>query len=149
MLRRPSALTGFWIVGVLSMGMLVALVSGVIVHKKIIAQFFTFRPRKRLQRSALDLHNLTGVLALPSGTPWLRSTHAVTAFDHGMALANRIHETGRAIARASSIEDAFAQLAGSTTHRANMLNRAYLLTGVGTARAKDGSVYAVQLFIRS
>jgi uncharacterized iron-regulated membrane protein len=40
-------------------------VSGVIVHKKIIAQFFTFRPRKRLQRSALDLHNLTGVLALP------------------------------------------------------------------------------------
>jgi len=53
------------------------------------------------------------------------------------------------VARAGSIQEAFSQLAGSTTHRANMLNRAFLLTGVGTARAKDGSVYAVQLFIRS
>lgn len=56
---------GKWLVGLAAMTMLVMLVSGVIVHKKIIAQFFTFRPRKRLQRSALDLHNLTGVLALP------------------------------------------------------------------------------------
>lgn len=53
------------------------------------------------------------------------------------------------VARAGSIQDAFAQLAESPTHRTNMLNRAYLLTGVGTARAKDGSVYAVQLFVRS
>ena len=56
---------GKWLVGLAAMTMLVLLVSGVIIHKKIIAQFFTFRPRKRLQRSALDLHNLTGVLALP------------------------------------------------------------------------------------
>lgn len=56
---------GKWLVGVAGMTMLVMLVSGIVVHKKIIVQFFTFRPRKRLQRSALDLHNLTGVLALP------------------------------------------------------------------------------------
>jgi uncharacterized protein YkwD len=53
------------------------------------------------------------------------------------------------VARASSAEDAFRQLSSSPAHRANMLNGAYLLTGIGTARAKDGSLYAVQLFIRS
>lgn len=56
---------GKWIVGVAGMAMLVLLVSGVIIHKKIFIQFFTFRPWKSLQRSSLDLHNLTGVLALP------------------------------------------------------------------------------------
>lgn len=47
------------------MAMLAAIVSGVIVHVRIFRDFFTFRPRKQLQRSLLDLHNLTGVLALP------------------------------------------------------------------------------------
>lgn len=56
---------GKWIVGLAGMAMLVLLVSGVIIHKKIFVQFFTFRPRKSLQRSSLDLHNLTGVLGLP------------------------------------------------------------------------------------
>lgn len=56
---------GKWLVGLAAMTMLVLLVSGVIVHKKIFVQFFTFRPNKRLQRSSLDLHNLTGVIGLP------------------------------------------------------------------------------------
>ncbi|ATD59135.1 MAG: PepSY-associated TM helix domain-containing protein [Janthinobacterium svalbardensis] len=56
---------GKWLVGLAAMAMLVLLVSGVVIHKKIVAQFFTFRPRKRLQRSALDLHNLSGLAALP------------------------------------------------------------------------------------
>jgi uncharacterized iron-regulated membrane protein len=56
---------GKWLVGLAGMAMLVLLVSGVLIHKKIFAQFFTFRPAKRLQRSSLDLHNLTGVIALP------------------------------------------------------------------------------------
>ena len=56
---------GKWIVGVAAMGMLLLLVSGVIIHRKIFSQFFTFRPRKSLQRSSLDLHNLVGVLGLP------------------------------------------------------------------------------------
>jgi len=56
---------GYWIVGAAAMAMLVLLVSGVIIHKKIFIDFFLFRPRKHLQRASLDLHNLTGVLALP------------------------------------------------------------------------------------
>lgn len=56
---------GKWIVGVAGMAMLLLLVSGVVIHRKIFSQFFTFRPRKSLQRSSLDLHNLVGVLGLP------------------------------------------------------------------------------------
>lgn len=56
---------GEWLVGLAGMAMLVLLVSGVLIHKKIFAEFFTFRPKKRLQRSSLDLHNLTGVIGLP------------------------------------------------------------------------------------
>jgi uncharacterized iron-regulated membrane protein len=56
---------GFWIVGLAALTMLVALVTGVVVHRKIFREFFTFRPKKQTQRSALDLHNLTGVVALP------------------------------------------------------------------------------------
>jgi uncharacterized iron-regulated membrane protein len=56
---------GYWIVGLAAMAMLAALVSGVVMHRKIFREFFTFRPRKHTQRSALDLHNLTGVVALP------------------------------------------------------------------------------------
>ncbi|MGM4921259.1 PepSY-associated TM helix domain-containing protein [Tardiphaga sp. 813_E8_N1_3] len=44
--------------------MLVAFVSGVITHRRIFKDFFTFRPRKG-QRSWLDAHNALGVLALP------------------------------------------------------------------------------------
>lgn len=56
---------GYWIVGFAALMMLAALVSGVIMHRKIFREFFTFRPKKASQRSTLDLHNMTGVLALP------------------------------------------------------------------------------------
>lgn len=56
---------GYWIVGIAALVMLVALVSGVIIHRKLFRELFTFRPKKNHQRSMLDLHNLTGVVALP------------------------------------------------------------------------------------
>jgi len=56
---------GYWIVGISSLVMLAALVSGVVMHRKIFREMFTFRPQKTTQRSSLDLHNLTGVVALP------------------------------------------------------------------------------------
>ncbi|WP_399678592.1 PepSY-associated TM helix domain-containing protein [Xenophilus sp.] len=56
---------GYWIVGLAGLTMLAALVSGVVMHRRIFREFFTFRPKKSTQRSVLDLHNMTGVLALP------------------------------------------------------------------------------------
>lgn len=56
---------GMWAVGLAALIMLVALISGVIMHRKIFRELFTFRPKKATPRSTLDLHNLTGVVALP------------------------------------------------------------------------------------
>jgi uncharacterized iron-regulated membrane protein len=55
---------GYWIVGFAALVMLAALVSGVVIHRKFFRELFTFRAG-RAQRSTLDLHNLTGVVALP------------------------------------------------------------------------------------
>ncbi|SCV02398.1 Uncharacterized iron-regulated membrane protein [Cupriavidus necator] len=53
-----------WIAGFCAMFMLVAIISGVITHRRIFADFFTFR-RGKGQRSWLDAHNALAVLALP------------------------------------------------------------------------------------
>ncbi len=58
-------LWGRWIVGTCAMIMLVALISGIVTHKRIFADFFTFRRDKAPRRSFLDAHNVAGVLALP------------------------------------------------------------------------------------
>ncbi|MHC1999090.1 PepSY-associated TM helix domain-containing protein [Methylobacterium sp. CM6241] len=58
-------LWGRWIVGICAMVMLVALISGIITHRRIFADFFTLRRDKSAQRGWLDAHNVTGVLALP------------------------------------------------------------------------------------
>lgn len=56
---------GRWIVGVATMLMFVALITGVITHRRIFKDFFTFRPTKGGQRAWLDAHNVSGVLVLP------------------------------------------------------------------------------------
>ena len=56
---------GYWIVGFASLIMLVALTTGVVMHRKLFRELFTFRPYKSGSRGLLDLHNLTGVVALP------------------------------------------------------------------------------------
>src|SRR3546814_5961750 len=53
-----------WIVAFCTMFMLVAIISGIVTHKRIFKDFFTFRPRKG-QRSWMDAHNVVAVLALP------------------------------------------------------------------------------------
>ncbi|MFN3440606.1 MAG: PepSY-associated TM helix domain-containing protein [Acidovorax sp.] len=55
---------GRWLAGFCAMFMLVAVVSGVITHKKIFTDFFTFRWGKG-QRSWLDAHNALSVFGLP------------------------------------------------------------------------------------
>lgn len=55
---------GRWLAGLAAMFMLVAIVSGVITHKKIFTDFFTFRWGKG-QRSWLDAHNALSVFGLP------------------------------------------------------------------------------------
>lgn len=55
---------GRWLAGAAAMFMLVAIISGVITHKKIFVDFFTFRWGKG-QRSWLEAHNALSVFGLP------------------------------------------------------------------------------------
>ncbi|MEX0571253.1 PepSY domain-containing protein, partial [Acinetobacter baumannii] len=50
---------GSLVVAVVALILLISLITGVITHKKIIKEFFTFRAFKG-QRSLLDLHHITG-----------------------------------------------------------------------------------------
>src|SRR3546814_13993857 len=56
---------GMYIVGLAGMFMLVALVSGVIIHRRIFKDFFTLRPKANGQRAWLDAHTLFGVVGFP------------------------------------------------------------------------------------
>src|SRR5690606_28881499 len=62
--RNMPRTIGLWVVGSAAMAMLVAIISGIVIHKKIFKDFFTFRPAKG-QRSWLDGHNASAVLLLP------------------------------------------------------------------------------------
>ncbi|MEM7217303.1 MAG: PepSY-associated TM helix domain-containing protein [Pseudomonadota bacterium] len=56
--------SGYYIMAIVTMFMFVGLMTGVVAHKKIFKDFFTFR-WARGQRSWLDLHNLASVATLP------------------------------------------------------------------------------------
>ena len=55
---------GRWLSTLCAFIMFLGLITGIITHKKIFKEFFTFRPGKG-QRSWLDGHNAIGVLVLP------------------------------------------------------------------------------------
>ena len=56
---------GMYIVGLAGMLAFAAIIAGILIHKRIFKDFFTFRPAAGKQRAWLDAHNLTGVLGLP------------------------------------------------------------------------------------
>jgi len=58
-------LAGRWIVSACAMILLIALISGVVTHRRIFVDFFTFRRDRSMQRGWLDAHNVAGVLSLP------------------------------------------------------------------------------------
>lgn len=64
MLHMPGIL-GYYIVGISALAMMALIISGIFVHRKVFQEFFTFRPEKKSRRVVLDMHNLTGLIALP------------------------------------------------------------------------------------
>jgi uncharacterized iron-regulated membrane protein len=55
---------GYWFTSLCAMFMLIALITGIIIHKKIFKDFFTLRLGKK-QRTQLDMHNILSVLPIP------------------------------------------------------------------------------------
>ena len=62
----PGAnLIPFFLVGAAGVVFVLMCITGVVVHKRIFKDFFTFRPVSSRQRRWLDAHNVFGVLPLP------------------------------------------------------------------------------------
>ena len=71
--------------GSAAMLMVLAILTGIVAHRRFFADFFTFRPGKG-QRSWLDAHNMLGVAALPF--------HLLIAFTGAVTLANLLMPWG-------------------------------------------------------
>ena len=56
---------GFWVSGAAAIALIVSLISGLIIHRRLIADFFTLRLRAGARVALLDLHKRIGLLALP------------------------------------------------------------------------------------
>ncbi len=57
---------GVYIAGILSLFLLFALGSGIVIHwKKIVSNFYTFQPKQKLKRVWSSAHTALGVLGLP------------------------------------------------------------------------------------
>lgn len=63
-LHYMPRMVAYYIVGLCTLFMLLALVTGIVVHKKIFKEFFTFR-RNKGPTSWLDIHNLFSVMSIP------------------------------------------------------------------------------------
>jgi uncharacterized iron-regulated membrane protein len=93
-----------WIVGICSILMLLALFTGIVIHKKIFKDFFTLQWHKG-HKSWLDGHTLTSVLALPFHL-MITYTGLITLMFMYMALA--------VSANFPSSQQFFAQLQGDS-----------------------------------
>ncbi|GGC11861.1 membrane protein [Oxalicibacterium flavum] len=84
-----------WIVGFLGVAMFFLIVSGFVIHRKIIKELFTVRWRKSLRVTGSDLHKSVGV--------WALGFHLLIAF------------TGAWLGLAPVFERAYAHVAGAST----------------------------------
>jgi len=55
---------GSWLTGLAGVTMMALCISGVVIHRKILVDFFTLRRSRQPQRLLLDLHNTTGTLGI-------------------------------------------------------------------------------------
>lgn len=125
----------YWIVGICSMFMLLAIVTGVVIHKKIFKDFFTFRPQKG-QRSWLDIHNLLSVTALPFHFMITYSGLIFFAFTYMPLIVTSSYGTGEDAER-KFFDELFAE--GKKLERANSAaNLASLSAMVAIAESRWG-----------
>ncbi|HSC84705.1 MAG TPA: PepSY-associated TM helix domain-containing protein [Pseudomonas sp.] len=96
---------GIYIVGLAGMFMLVALVSGVIIHRRIFKDFFTLRPNANGQRAWLDAHNLFGVVGFPF--------HLVLAYTGLAIFVSNYMPAGVQVAYQNNILTFFSEVMGS------------------------------------
>ena len=115
LLHYLSRDVGIKIVGVCTMLMLLAIITGIITHKKIFKDFFTFRPNKG-QRSWLDAHNVISVMALPFFLMITYSGLVFFLFTYMPAGRDAVYGTGQTAQRAY-FDDLFGPHEHAQVHR--------------------------------
>ncbi|SMH31079.1 PepSY-associated TM helix domain-containing protein [Azospirillum agricola] len=63
-LRIPGV-AGRYLVGIAGVALLVALITGFVIHRRVFWDFFAFRPNRSRTRLWMDVHNALGILVLP------------------------------------------------------------------------------------
>ena len=111
-LHYMPSIVGYWIVGFCTMLMLIAVITGVIFHKKIFSSFFTFRAKKGLI-GWLDIHNVLSVIALPfhfmitySGLLFFLGTYLVLSLNIGLTDKQQKGIFQQAFPRTIAVENA-------------------------------------------
>lgn len=99
-----GGMIGMYIVGLAGMFMLVALVSGVIIHRRIFKDFFTLRPNANGQRAWLDAHNLFGVVGFPF--------HLVLAYTGVAIFVASYMPAGAQVAYKNDVQHFFSEVMG-------------------------------------
>ena len=81
---------------------------------------------------------------------WARAMAARQSLSHSDPYSWDVQWTAAAenVGVSGSMDDIVERLEASSEHRSNMLSSKYTHQAVGTARGKDGRIYAVQLFWR-
>ncbi|MDB5713261.1 MAG: hypothetical protein JWO15_658 [Sphingomonadales bacterium] len=125
-----------YLVGIAAMLMLIALVSGVIIHKKIFADFFLLRFGKG-HRSWLDAHNVTSVLALPF--------HLMISYTGLVTLAT-LYMPWAIAANYASVNDFYTAaypraMAERTGHPAPLVPFSVIATGLSQSKSPDRISY--------
>ncbi|CAD5108120.1 PepSY-associated TM helix domain-containing protein [Zestomonas carbonaria] len=100
-----GGMIGMYIVGLAGMFMLAALVSGVIIHRRIFKDFFTLRPNANGQRAWLDAHNLFGVVGFPF--------HLVLAYTGVAIFVASYMPAGAQVAYKGNVEQFFGEVMGA------------------------------------
>jgi uncharacterized iron-regulated membrane protein len=150
-----AGVLGIWLVAAAGLMMLVAAVSGIIIHKRIFRDFFTFRPRASPQRSWLDGHNAGGVVLLPFHL-MIAYTGLACYFAYTMPAALNHHFDGNANALRSQAVLAFTLpptgRRGELAPVAPLFERAEAIVGPGTVNLivvrQPGDANATMQFYR-
>jgi uncharacterized protein YkwD len=87
---------------------------------------------------------------LDTARSWAQAMAARGSLSHSDPYSWNVRWTAVAenVGVSSSMDDIVQRLEASPEHRANMLSTKYSHQAVGTARGRDGRIYAVQLFWR-
>ena len=137
------------LVRIVAVGLLIAVLASCRPMNSAETQLFVNTNQFRNQHGLRSLDQQDALV--DQARAWAQTMAAQGALSHSDP--NTWHVQWTAVAEnvgvSTSMDDLVRRLEASPEHRANMLSTTYTAMAVGTARGKDGRIYAAQLFWRA